>query len=57
MAVLPVDDLSLEMFEENFAKPINKKETMVDDQAAGLIDEKGFQKSLEELTQNGRFGE
>ena len=48
MAVLPIDDLSMEMFEENFAKPINKKDTMVD--------EKGFGKFLLELKQNGRFG-
>ena len=48
MAVLPIDDLSMEMFEENFAKPINKKDTMVD--------EKGFEKFLLELEQNGHFG-
>ena len=56
MAVLPIDDLSMEMFEDNFAQPINKKDTMVDDQAAGLVDEKGFRKYLLELEQNGRFG-
>ena len=56
MAVLPIDDLSLEMFEENFAKPINKKDTMVDESAAGLVDEKGFGKFLLELEQNGHFG-
>ena len=48
MAVLPIDDLSKEMFEENFAKPINKKDTMVD--------EKGFGKFVLELEQNGHFG-
>ena len=48
MAVLPIDDLSKEMFEENFAKPINKKDTMVD--------EKGFGKFLLELEQNSHFG-
>jgi hypothetical protein len=47
MAVLPIDDLSKEMFEENFAKPINKKDAMVD--------EKGFKKFLLELQQNGHF--
>ena len=56
MAVLPIDDLSMEMFEENFAKPINKKDTMVDEPAAGLVDEKGFGKFLLELEQNGHFG-
>ena len=56
MAVLPIDDLSKEMFEENFAKPINKKDTMVDESAAGLVDEKGFGKFLLELEQNGHFG-
>ncbi|MCH7936530.1 MAG: tetratricopeptide repeat protein [Proteobacteria bacterium] len=56
MAVLPIDDLSMEMFEETFAQPINKKDTMVDDQAAGLVDEKGFGKYLLELERNGRFG-
>lgn len=56
MAVLPIDDLSMEMFEDNFAQPINKKDTMVDDQAAGLVDEKGFRKYLLELEQTGRFG-
>ena len=40
MAVLPIDDLS-KIFEENFAKRINKKDTMVD--------EKGFGKFLLEL--------
>jgi hypothetical protein len=49
MAVLPIDDLSMEMFEENFAKPTNKKDTMVDEPAAGLVDEKGFGKFLLEL--------
>ena len=47
MAVLPIDDLSMETFAENFAKPI-KKDTMVD--------EKGFGKFLLELEQNGHFG-
>ena len=56
MAVLPIDDLSKKMFEENFAKPINKKDTMVDESAAGLVDEKGFGKFLLELEQNGHFG-
>ena len=56
MAVLPIDDLSKEMFEENFAKPINKKDTMVDELAADLVDEKGFGKFLLELEQNGHFG-
>jgi len=56
MAVLPIDDLSKEMFEENFAKTINKKDTMVDESAAGLVDEKGFGKFLLELEQNGHFG-
>ena len=57
MAVLPIDDLSKEMFEENFAKPINKKDTMVDESAAGFVDEKGFGKFLLELEQNGHFGD
>ena len=56
MAVLPIDDLSKEMFEENFAKPINKKDTMVDESAAGLVDEKGFGKFFLELEPNGHFG-
>ena len=41
MAVLPIDDLSKKIFEENFAKRIHKKDTMVD--------EKGFGKFLLEL--------
>jgi len=49
MAELLIDDLSMEMFEENFAKLINKKYTMVNESAAGLVDEKGFGKFLLEL--------
>ena len=56
MAELLIDDLSMEMFEENFAKLINKKYTMVNESAAGLVDEKGFGKFFLELEQNGHFG-